>query len=175
MEAGMPRRRTRLAALLLAIIAVPATAAQVSVQVDESIEFSRFHSYAFQEGKPTQRPEVQKRIDGFLVRELQRRGLRAQPESPDLLVVTYALADKLTLEQLSDPTTWQFYVGMTDVDAYSVGAGTLVVDVVRPDGGAVLWRGLVAAPVNGPVSKVERKIDGAVKKMFKRFPLKPTK
>jgi len=170
----MIRRRSAIAVLVVAAVAAVATAAQVSVQVDETIDFEQFRTYALRDGKPAQRLEVQKRIDGFVSRELERRGLRAQHDSPDLLVLTYVLVDKLTLAQLADPTTWAFYVGLTDVDAYSLGAGTLVVDIMQPNDGAVLWRGLVSAPVSGPVEKIERKIDAAVTKMFKRLPLEPT-
>jgi hypothetical protein len=167
--------RPAIAALFAACIAVHAAVAQVSVQVDETVDFERFETYTIRDGKPALRIEVQKTIEGYVVHELERRGLHAEPVSPDLVVKTYALVDKLTLEQLADPTTWQFYVGTADVDAYAVGAGTLVVDVLNPDGEALVWRGLVAAPVSGPVSKIERKLGSEVAKMFKRFPIEPNK
>jgi hypothetical protein len=156
--------------LVALLLPAPAIAAQVSVDFDETVDFTRFETYAMREGTPARRPEVQTRIEGFIARELDRRGLRRAGESPDLIVRTYALVDKLTLEQLSDETTWQFYTGLKDMDAYSVKAGTLVVDVMDAGDDEVLWRGLIAAPVSGSVASVERKLDKAVRKMFKRFP-----
>jgi hypothetical protein len=164
------RKRPIVAALLVAAVLVPAIAAQVSVEFDDSVDFKKYQTYALREGTPARRLEVQIRIEGFIARELDQRGLRLVEESPDLLVRTYALVDKLTLEQLADQGTWEFYTGLTDMDAYSVKAGTLVVDIVDPGSEKVLWRGLVAAPVSGSVASVERKLDKAVAKMFRQFP-----
>jgi hypothetical protein len=162
--------RPIVATLVLAFLLVPAIAAQISVEFDESVDFKGYQTYALREGTPARRLEVQIRIEGYIARELDQRGLRLVEESPDLIVRTYALVDKLTLEQLANQGTWEFYTGLTDMDAYSVKAGTLVVDIADASGEKVLWRGLVAAPVSGSVESVERKLDKAVAKMFRRFP-----
>ena len=159
-----------MAALFLALLPLPTIAAQVSVEFDESVDFDEFLTYAFREGADAKRVEVQIRIEGFIKRELDQRGLMQVEDSPDLVVRTYALVEKLTLEQLADETTWEFYTGLVDMDAYSVRAGTLVIDVADRSGKTVLWRGLVAAPVTGNVAAVERKLDKAVTKMFRQFP-----
>ena len=158
------------AALLLPMMA--AQAAKVSVEFDESVNFKSYLTYALRQGTFARRIDVQGRIESFVKRELNQRGL-AQVEvedSPDLIVRTYALVDELTLEQLANETTWQFYTGLTDMDAYSVKGGTLVVDVSEAGGEKVLWRGLISAPVSGNIESVERKLDKAVAKLFRSFP-----
>jgi hypothetical protein len=164
------RNRSIVATLVVAFLLLPAIAAQVSVEFDDSVDFKEYQTYALRDGTPARRLDVQIRIEGYISRELEKRGLSRVEESPDLLVRTYALVDKLTLEQLANQGTWEFYTGLTDMDAYSVKAGTLVVDIVDPGSEKVLWRGLVAAPVSGSVASVERKLDKAVTKMFRQFP-----
>ena len=156
------------AALLLPMMV--AQAAKVSVEYDESVNFDSYLTYALRQGTFARRIEVQGRIESFVKRELNQRGLAQVEDSPDLIVRTYALVDELTLEQLANETTWQFYTGLTDMDAYAVGAGTLVVDVSEAGSEKVLWRGLITAPVNGNVDSVERKLDKAVAKLFRSFP-----
>ena len=165
----MVQRRTAVA-ILVALVLVQGAEAQVDAELDETVDFESFTSYAIREGTPARRIEVQARIDGFVKRELDQRGLVLVEQSPDLVVRTYTLVSKLTLEQLADETTWKFYTGLTDMDAYSVKAGTLVVDVTDGTGDELLWRGLIAAPVSGSVASVERKLDKAVRKLFRRFP-----
>jgi len=164
------RNRSILAAFVVALLLLPAWAAKVSVEFDESANFDVYLTYALREGTFARRIEVQGRIESFVKRELNMRGLAQVEESPDLIVRTYALVDELTLEQLADETTWQFYTGLTDMDAYSVGTGTLVVDIAEAGDAKVLWRGLITAPVNGTVDSVERKLDKAVAKLFRSFP-----
>jgi len=159
-----------IALILATLVLLPALAAQVSVEFDESTDFESFVTYALQDGTPARRIEVQISIEGFIKRELDQRGMLLVQDSPDILVRTYALVDKLTLEELADQTTWEFYTGLSDMDAYSVRAGTLVVDIVDGSGERVLWRGLIAAPVGGSVASVEKKLDKAVAKMFRHFP-----
>ena len=164
------RNRLIVAAFVVTLFLLPAIAAQISVEFDDSVDFKGYRTYALREGTPARRMDVQIRIEGFVSRELEQRGLHVTDDSPELIVRTYALVDKLTLEQLADQSTWDFYTGLTDMDAYSVKAGTLVVDIADANGEKVLWRGLVAAPVSGSVASVERKLDKAVAKMFRRFP-----
>lgn len=164
------RKHLMTAVVLVALVLLPAVAAQVSVEFDESTDFDRFATYTMREGKPAQRLEVQLTIEDFVKRELSQRGLLPVEDAPDLIVRTYTLVGKLTLKELSDETTWEFYTGLTDMDAYSVNGGTLVVDILDGEAEKILWRGLITAPVNSSVASVERKLDKAVAKMFQRFP-----
>ena len=98
-------------------------------------------------------------------------GISPDQDAPDVYVSTYVLVDKHTLRELADPSTWEFYTGMTVTDAYSVQAGTIVIDIVDSASNHVVWRGLAAGKVTGTVAKNEKKLDKALRKMFKQYPV----
>jgi hypothetical protein len=56
------------------------------------------------------------------------------------------------------------------VDALTVGAGTLVIDLLDGETGAIVWRGLASETLHPIPGKNVGKIDRAVRKMFKRLP-----
>jgi hypothetical protein len=161
-------------ALLAAALATPTGAASVDVQFDPAVDFDRYRTFALHVGTAARRIEVQNRIEGYVAYELASRGLMQVERSPDLVVRIYCLVDRLTPQQLADPDTWAFYTGLVDVDAYDVKAGTLVIDLLEASGGdggeRRVWRGVVSAPVHGSTASVERKIEKAVHKMFRRLP-----
>lgn len=164
-------RLPRSIALAIALAqATSAALAAVTVLHDDGVDFSALRTYELREGTPARRSDVQKLIDDSVERELQDKGLRPAAGPPDVVVLTYALADRHTAEELEDPVYWEFLTGVTSVDAYDVEAGTLVIDLVDPATERVLWRGIASETVTAPAKKVKRRIDAVVRKMFKRFP-----
>ena len=93
----------------------------------------------------------------------------AVEQTPDLYVMTHTLVDLHTIEQLADPTYWEFITGVRSVNAYDLGGGTLVIDLVDASSGQVIWRAVSAASVSGPLDKNLKKLDKLIHKMLKRF------
>ena len=166
------RFRSVVPGLLLFVLATSATLAgkRVSVEFDEAGDFSTYATFSFEVGTPARRGEIQQRIEAAVTRELAERGLRVAVEAPDLLVLTHVLVDRQSLDQLSDETYWEFVTGVTGVDAYDVGAGTLVVDLVDPATNKVVWRGIAVETVRESAAKIERKIDKIVGRLMRNYP-----
>jgi hypothetical protein len=157
--------------ILLSLVAsVTPAAAQMWVDSNESADFSEYHAYTWREGTPSRSSEVQLQIQGFIERELDKKGLRKVEEGADVFILTHVLADKHTLDQLSDSGYWEFWSGVRSVSAYDLRAGTLVVDVVDATTNDLVWRGVANETVSGAADKVLKKVDKSVRKLFKSFP-----
>jgi hypothetical protein len=157
--------------LTLLILAVTSTAlARVESTVDESIDFTAYKTYAWQEGVPSRNPSVQKVIVEAVDLELQARGLRLVEQGADLYVATYILVDRHSLEELSDPTQWEFWTGQRAINAYQVQAGTLVIDLIDAGSQKVAWRALSSKSVKGALDRIKDSLPRMVRKMFRQFP-----
>jgi hypothetical protein len=169
-DGTMRIRRNSLAVPGAIVLASALAYADISVHFDETVDFTRFESYGWREGTPSPRRTAQQRIVDAVERELDARGMRKVDASPDLYVTTHVLVDAHTLEELSDDTEWLFWTGITSVDAVTVGAGTLVVDLLDAESQEIVWRGLATEKLAEIPDKNLKKIDRVVKKLFKRLP-----
>jgi hypothetical protein len=151
--------------------AVPtAGGSAVSVDHDDSVDFSHYRTFGWKEGTPAGRPSAEKRIVDAVERELEARGFRKVDGDADFYVITHALVSTHTLEELSDPDYWEFYTGVTSVDPRVIGAGTLVIDLLDGRSETVVWRGLASGALTEIPERNFRKIDRAVKKLVRRLP-----
>ncbi len=155
---------------LLLLCGIVEASGSVSVRSQDGVDFAAFQTFAWMEGTPARRPDAQRRIIGAVERELQSAGLFAVEDTPDLYVMTHALVDRQTIEQLADPTYWEFITGVRSVDAYDLQSGTLVIDLVDASSGQVIWRAVSSGSVSGPLNKNLKKLDKLIRKMLKRFP-----
>ena len=155
---------------LLLLSGIAEASGSVSVRSREGVDFAAFRSFAWREGTPARRHEAQQRIVGAVQRELQSGGLLAVEADPDLYVMTHALVDRQTIDQLADPTYWEFITGVKSVDAYDLQGGTLVIDLVDASSGQVVWRAVSSETVSGPLDKNLKKLDRLIRKMLKSFP-----
>lgn len=156
---------------LLVVLLPTASAARAGMTVESTatIDLSEYETYAWQQGKPAARQGMERRVHDAVTEQLQARGLRTVDGGADLRVRTYVLVDEHTLEELSDTNRWRFVTGITSVTAYDLRLGTLVVDLVDGGSDRVLWRGLVSEDLSGKPASNEKKIDKAVRKLFKRL------
>jgi hypothetical protein len=93
-------------------------------------------------------------------------------QTPDLLL-TYHVGLKEKVDVSSYGYRWGWY-GPSSVDVWQYTEGTLAVDFI--DGGSkdMVWRGYAVEVVGDPKNQ-EKRINAAVKKLFKKFPPKPKK
>jgi hypothetical protein len=161
-----------LACLVMAAFTGPA-GASVSTDARPGVDFARYETYSWKLGTPARHEKAQTRIVRAVGEQLVRDGFVHVATEPDLYVTTHVLPDKHTLEELNSVNQWDFWTGMTDVDAFDLGAGTLIVDFVDVSTGDIVWRGLVTETVRGTMNeKTLKRIDKVVARLFKKFPPK---
>jgi hypothetical protein len=159
--------------MLVLLAALPAAAASFSFKAAPDVDFAPYETYAWKPGKPARLTRVERQIADSVNRELAARGLKQAPdESAQLDVSTWVLIDRHELKDLDDPSYWEFWTGVTSVDAYTVQGGTLVVDVRDAETKLLLWRGVVSGPVRSGTEKSVKRLDGYVVKLFTRFPMR---
>jgi hypothetical protein len=190
------RQRTALRQLLLAwsllgLLAITGGASGPTVRsnVDGSVDFAGFRTFAFMQPLSTDRAGYQSLVSQQLVasaeRELLARGLQRVETNPDLLVNFSADLDQ-RLRVTQSPTfhgsrfnhhrrgfysTWPTYQ-QTEIRQYT--KGTLGVDVIDAARRQLVWEGFALGRVTqrtadnlGPV------LDAAVTDIFRDFPLPP--
>ncbi len=172
--------------------------AQVSTDYDRTVDFSRYHTYAFV--KPDihvctnplyNSPLLMEHIEGNLVRELGERNLTQQPANPDLLVKVYTYAENKTRTVYSDspyapflPYRWGFspyrfgylpfggyYGGWGQTYNQKYMQGTLLVDLLDANTHKLLWRGAVQGVVDN-LNRLNRQVARGVHKLMKEYPVK---
>lgn len=157
-------------AVFLSIVLLVSGGAAKQVSFDAGADFSAYRSYAWREGTPARNPSMQDRIEDFVDAQLASKGLARVDAEPGLYVTTYVLPDEVGLEELARRNALRFWSGATSVSPADVGAGTLVVDLVDARSGRVVWRGVGSETVTGSFETMTRKVESAVKKMFRRYP-----
>ena len=157
---------TALALIVLGLL--PAAAGEV--KFDGEADFSSFRTYAWQEGTEARRASAQSTIMAAVEQELAGKGLTPADSGPDLYVATWVLVDRHTLAELSKPDQWEYWTGVSSVDAYQVGAGTLIIDLVDAETGGIVWRSLETGNVRGSTNRLRKRLSKLVRKMFRSYP-----
>jgi hypothetical protein len=172
-----------LLAALLAVLLVGCATADVQSDWDPQADFGRLKTWDwFPKSRP---PTLDPRLDSGLLdarirqaveNELAAKGFkpRGGPNADFFVSHTVAIHQKITASSLND-----FYgpsygrVSRVYVDEYEV--GTLVIDVLDPRKGQVIWRGSYQArltPATNPSEREER-VNTAVHAVMERFPPPP--
>jgi hypothetical protein len=158
--------------LTLAAVAAMASLAMagIALEFDDETDFAEFSTYVLNEGRPAHRESARRQIMESVEASLNGKGLQKVEADPDIYVVTHVLIDLQSIEELADPDYWEFVTGVSGMDAYDIGAATLVVDIVDAKRKKVVWRAVATDTVKGSAEQMRRKIDKVVRKLFKRYP-----
>jgi Domain of unknown function (DUF4136) len=161
--------------ILICFAAAAASARNVDVEFDQTVDFARFHTFAIREGQlnsknPALNNElVKKRIEADIERDLTSRGLTKVTGPSDLNVrFHFGAARKAELETY--PAGWRGWG--TRVVRVPYTEGTLVIDLRDPATRSLVWRG-IAREEKGDATKVEGKLDDMVRKAIDKYPPKP--
>lgn len=173
------------AALCLLAFAGCASGPTIRTNADQSVDFTRFRTFAFIQPLSTDREGYQTMISRSLIdaaeRELAGLGLQRVDANPDLLVNFSANLDqRLRVTQTPQTSmggfgshrrgfysTWPSY--RTDVRQYT--QGTLVVDVVDADRMQLIWEGLAQHRITASTAQdAGPLIDTAMRDIFAQFP-----
>ena len=166
-------RLMRTLALAL-FFALGAFAQQVEVEFDESVNFSKFKTFAIREGElnsksPALNSElVKKRIEAEIESRLAAKGLVKATGQADLNV-RYRLGAGNRTEVETYPAGWR---GLrTRRVAVRRAEGTLVIDLRDTSKRELVWRAISTEEENNPL-KLAGKIDDMVRKSIDRYPPK---
>lgn len=166
--------------ILIALLAVTVNAQKVKVSSDPACDFSKYKTYAWDEGTLAN-PLVKQFIVVAVDKEMSAKGLRKVESDPDLLLTTLtATQSDLTMTNPSwTPTLNSIATGIpASSQSWPVTKGTLVIDISDAKTKNGVWRGTASHTLeNGPTGdrvrdakQVEKPISKAVQKMFKKFP-----
>jgi len=160
---------------VLLLAACGAFAQKITVEFDEAVDFSKFHTFAIRNGQLNSRNPalnselVKKKIEADIIKGLTARGLEITDKKSDLNV-RYTFGSARRVETEAYPAGWRGWG--TRVVRVPYAEGTLVIDLRDPSTRSLVWRGIARDEKNDPV-KLEGKIDDMVKKALEKYPPKP--
>jgi hypothetical protein len=165
--------------LILAMMTAACSTLQISSDWDHTADFSKYQSFALREGTKAQNSLIQNRIERAVTSTLQAKGLRLDPQNPDLLVYTHVRVGK---EQQVNYNTygyggWYGWYGWgpggwstTTATVTEVPVGTLIVDLVDAQKKALVWRGTATNTITDQDQVSQENIDKGMAKLFATFP-----
>jgi hypothetical protein len=163
------------ALLFTLLLGFSAFAQKVTTEFDESVDFSKYRTFAVRDGRLNSRNAalnselVRKRIDAEIERSLTAKGLSAVSTGPADLNVFYTLGSARRAEVERYPAGWR---GLgTRVVRVPYTEGTLVIDLRDPTTRTLVWRG-IATEEKSDALKLEGKLDDMVRKAFDKYPPK---
>jgi hypothetical protein len=159
--------------LLFAALPVAAVAQKVTLEFDQAVDFSQFHTFFVNPGQLNSRNPalnndlVRKKIQNEIRRRLTERGLTEVTSGPRDLNVRFSLGSARRREVDVYPGGW--WGPRTVVTGYT--EGTLVIDLRNPKEQALVWR-TITAEDKSDAAHVEGKLDDMVRKAFEKYPPK---
>lgn len=170
---------------------------EVNTDYDPQADFSNLKTFAWidEPQKPTGDPRIddnpflESRVHAAVDRELAAKGfVPATSGNPDFLVAYHvSLNEKRSVQHLNDyygyGAGWGYtYAGVrrpayysspsSSTYVYTYDEGTLILDIVKPEGRQLIWRGAARDEVrfSDKPSEEGSKLNEAVQRMLKDFP-----
>jgi hypothetical protein len=174
---SMARRLPQgLALLFLGLLAAQGARAQkVTMEFDQTIDFSRYKTFAIRDGQLSSgnpalnSPLVKKQIEADIQNDLSARGLTMVTSGPADLNVRYTFGAARKTEIEAYPAGW--YGFGTRYVRVPYAEGTLVIDLRDPTTRSLVWRA-IAAEEKSDATKIQGKLDDMVKKSIEKYPPK---
>lgn len=157
------------------LMAKGAPAQKITMEFDQSIDFSRYKTFAIREGQLNSRNPalnsalVKKQIDADIQNDLTAKGLTMVSSGPADLNVRYTFGAARKTEIEAYPAGW--YGRGTRYVRVPYAEGTLVIDLRDPTTRSLVWRSIAAEEKND-AAKIEGKINDMVKKSIDKYPPK---
>jgi uncharacterized protein DUF4136 len=174
--------RTFILIAVLVLGAFTVNAQKVKVASDPNADFSRYHTYAWDQGMMAN-PLIKQTIIAAVDNAMAGKGLRKVTTDPDLILSAMASteSDLTTTNPSWSPQLNSIATGIpSSSQAWPVTKGTLFINISDAKTKSEVWRGTATHTLeNGPTGDrvrdaktVEKPINKAVEKMFKKFPPK---
>ncbi|HEX6895954.1 MAG TPA: DUF4136 domain-containing protein [Bryobacteraceae bacterium] len=159
---------------LLVVCALTAYGQKVSIEFDQSVDFTKFKTFAIRMGRLNSRNPalnselVKKQIEVDIERSLTAKGLELTTGKSDLNV-RYTLGSARRVETEAYPAGWRGWG--TRIVRVPYAEGTLVIDLRDPASRSLVWRAIATEEQRDAV-KLQGKLDNMVKKSFDKYPPK---
>ena len=171
-----PNMLRGLAVLFLGLLAGQAAWAQkVTMEFDQTVDFSRYKTFAIREGQlnsgnpALNSPLVKKQIEADIQNGLTAKGLTMATGGSADLNVRYTFGAVRKTEMEAYPAGW--YGRATRYVRVPYAEGTLVIDLRDPTTRSLVWRS-IAAQEKSDATKIQGKLDDMVKKSMEKYPPK---
>jgi uncharacterized protein DUF4136 len=165
-----------LALLVLGLLAAQGAQAQkITMEFDQSIDFSKYKTFAIRDGQLSSgnpalnSPLVKKQIEADIQNDLTAKGLTLVTSGPSDLNVRYTFGAARKTEIEAYPAGW--YGLGTRYVRVPYAEGTLVIDLRDPTTRSLVWRA-IAAEEKSDATKIQGKLDDMVKKSIDKYPPK---
>ncbi|HZL57818.1 MAG TPA: DUF4136 domain-containing protein [Bryobacteraceae bacterium] len=160
--------------LLLAALPLLAPAQKISIEFDETRDFSDFRTFAIAGGaihskNPSLNNEiVQKNIEAEIRRRMAEKGFTEVQARPDLNV-RYSLGSNRVAQREAYPAGWRGWG--TRVVTTHFTEGTLVIDLRDPAKHALVWRAIAVEDKADPL-RIKDHLADMVRKSIEKYPPK---
>ena len=172
--------KTLIIIALIALGSVTVNGQKVKVTSDPGADFSRYKTYAWDQGMLSN-PIIRQNIIVAVDNAMAAKGLRKVETEPDLIMSALASTESdLTVTNPSwAPSLNSIATGIPSTSqAWPVTKGTLIINISDAKNKNAVWRGTASQTLeHGPTGDrvrdaktVEKPIRKAVEKMFKKFP-----
>jgi hypothetical protein len=151
-----------------------------SIDYDHTVNFLKYKTYTWAKVQATD-SGVESRITIALNRDMGGRYMTEVPKNGDVTITAVETSkDQADYETFYDSLgdwTWQRgwgSAGFMDSQAgiADIPLNTLVIDMYDTKSHKLLWRGMIAAPLEGSVDKMANTIDKAVTELIGKYPPK---
>ena len=152
-----------------------ARAQKITMEFDQSIDFSKYKTFAIRDGQLSSgnpalnSPLVKKQIEADIQNDLTAKGLTMVTTGPSDLNVRYTFGAARKTEIEAYPAGW--YGFGTRYVRVPYAEGTLVIDLRDPTTRSLVWRA-IAAEEKSDATKIQGKLDDMVKKSIEKYPPK---
>jgi hypothetical protein len=166
-----------LSVILLVLVASSAWA-EVDVDYDKEVDFSRYTSYSWEEGTPAP-AAIEVLIHNTVDAELQGKGLEKVEEGGHLHVITHASVEETRTVEVDTfgyaGVRWRGWRrwGPTEVvvNVDELRVGMVIVDLIDAESGELVWRGVGRSTVDSDPGRTRKRIEKAARKMFRKLPI----
>jgi len=163
--------KTKILVAIIVLSFATVAFAKVTVDFDQNADFSKYRTYAWQQGTPAADPLNQRRIERAVSEQLKAAGLSEVSSSPDLNIVTHASSKQKQEVHTGNFGYGPMSPGFGEQDfTMTIDIGTLRVDLVDARTKKLVWSATATKTLSDNPKKVAKLIDKVVTKMFKRFP-----
>jgi hypothetical protein len=179
--------------LIIVVTLLFALAGCATTDVDRSVDFSRYKTFAWGEAKikvtnPAYDSDlISKNIKTTVEGELAKRGITVNAKDPDFLISYQTYTEKKETVAGGNPygpyrlAPFRFYpygfgwgwfpvYGYNPPRVHSYTEGTLIIDIEDARSKEVIWRGTVSGNVDN-TKKLQRQIQKGIRAIMKKYPV----